>query len=142
MNTSTETAEAISSETASMYTDINIMSIYETDYVIQDQKNRRLVDALSYGCYAGNQGKDEFTHVVSEPDNVNFFPVRFLERDLNFTVTGNFRFEMDCAPWNESSEKIQVGPEPPENTDLIVRSIPVPLPEGNSTNARLYRWYR
>jgi hypothetical protein len=48
---------------------------------------------------------------------------------------------MDCVPGKKGSRKIEVGKKPPEGSEVIARSIPVPLPSGNMTTARLERWY-
>lgn len=141
IESSQETATQVSSETFSFYTDLSILSVYTKDYVVQNQKNRRVVDTLSYGCYAGNEGEDEFSHIVSESEGLTFLPERFLERSLNSSIAGPYRFEMDCEPWNSSSKKIIIGEEIPENKDVVAKSVPVPLPEENLTQARLYRWY-
>jgi hypothetical protein len=64
-----------------------------------------------------------------------------MERYLNATLGNNYRFTLNCAPWKSDSRTIEIGGNPPEEAEVIARSIMVPLPAGNTTNARLERWY-
>lgn len=124
-----------------MFTDISIISIYELDYLVEGQKNRELAQAMSYGCKYTEKGEKDFSHIVSGSDQVVFYPEDFLEEYANETFTSNYFIEMDCNPANKSSRVIQVGNEPPETGEVIVRSIPVPQPRENLTQIKLYRWY-
>lgn len=141
IDTAQETAGSISSETASMYTDLYIRNVYGVDYLTEGQENRNLAEAMSYGCRYTEKGEKNFGHVVSDSEELSFFPQRFLEEYGNRTMRSNFFIEMDCDPGNESSRVMKVGKEPPTQADVIVRSIPVPLPQENLTHARLHRWY-
>lgn len=140
-DTATETFSSISGETASFDTDLRVMSLYDIHYAVNDQENRRLIETLSYGCQYGGDLESPYSHVVSDSDEVIFLPREYTENHLNSSLGSNFRLEMDCDPSNPESNVVEIGEEPPENAEVIVRSVPVPLPYENITSARLYRWY-
>ena len=119
---------------------MNVMSIASTDYIVRNHDNRRISEALSYGCAYGRE--DKFQHLVSSSVPVQYSPEKYVENYFNQTITGDYYFEMNCNQSNPDSKIVKAGQEPPENVDLIVRATPVPLPQKGLTTARLYRWYR
>jgi len=141
-NTASESFESVTSEAASFNSDLRILSFYGVDYTMQGQENRRIVDAISYGCAYGGSGEDKLDHTVSGPDNTIFLPNIYTEDYLNQTISDDrYYLEMDCDPSEEDSKKLEVGEKPPNDAEIVARSIPVPLPYENKTKLRLLRWY-
>lgn len=141
-NTSTQTAETVTSEITVVNTELQLLSLQNTDYVIDGYSNMDISEALIYGCMYGSEEEveGEFSFMASETEPVMIFPRLYTERHLDRTLGTNYRLETRCS--NADGERtLVVGEEVPEDTEVTVKSLEMPLPNGNTTSIRLYRWY-
>lgn len=118
---------------------VHLLRAYDLSYVVPAEENPGMMAVLAHGCDYGKPVRG-YRYVVSEQEPVIFEPELYLEEVLNSTVTGNYYFYMDCNETISGGKRLEAGIEPPEDAPVQVASIDVPLPEGNRTEAFLYRW--
>lgn len=133
-----ENIETLTRATSAETNNMNVQNLNDITMMVPNQQNVELVKILIFGCIYGDEDEDyEFT--ISPTDNVDFQAGDDVEEVLDQTIPGDYYLEMDCG--ETLDRQIQAGREPPEDAEEVIGSrFDVPLPNGETGSALLYRW--
>lgn len=135
----TENIEQLGSSYVSFENNLQLQSIFLTDYIIYNDDDMPIVRSLSYGCSYGDPA-NEYRIELSEPKGILLNPPAYIKQYWRQRLTYPYRFVLDCDITDPDSPTITVGNSTPSSGQIIATQVMTPLPPANMTRAYLYQW--
>jgi len=114
---------------------MEVQNLNEITMMVPGESNIELLTVLMYGCVYGEQD-DDYEYTISPTDQIRFEAGNDVQEVLDETIPGRYYLRMECS----GDRVVTAGEDPPEDAQVIGSTFDVPLPDGGTTTAYLYRW--
>jgi hypothetical protein len=110
----------------------NILTLRNSEYVVQDAENLELTTVLGMACEYREDESDGIT--LSAEEDIQIYPEEYIEYYIEETASSQYSVQIDCNP-GESGGLLRIGD--PVSGDRLVEEFTMPLPDGNITEVRI-----